>query len=95
VLIRGKELVGDVVARGDVEVGLQQISELRAVRGVDYVGPLPATLQKNSLISAAISTNSQADISAKAFLAFLSSPESTQALMESGLDPITPGAGKN
>lgn len=95
VLIKGKELVGDAVARGDVEVGLQQISELRAVRGVDYVGPLPANLQKNSLISAAISTNSQADVSAKAFLAFLSSHESAQALMESGLDPITPGTGKN
>lgn len=36
ILIKGKELVGDAVARGDVEVRLQQISELRAVRGVDY-----------------------------------------------------------
>ncbi|TFE42304.1 ABC transporter substrate-binding protein [Paraburkholderia dipogonis] len=95
VLVKGKELVGEAVARGDVEVGLQQISELRAVPGVDYVGPLPANLQKSSLISAAIATNSPARISAKAFLAFLSSPESAQALIQSGLDPITSGPGRN
>jgi len=95
VLSKGKELVGEAVARGDIEVGLRQISELRAVPGVDYVGPLPANLQKNSLISAAIATNSPAEISANAFLAFLSSPESTQALIQSGLDPITSGPDRN
>ena len=51
-LVHGKELVGDVIARGDVELGLQQISELRVVRGVDYLGPLPDSLQKISVMSA-------------------------------------------
>ena len=43
------ELVGEAIARGDVEIGIQQISELRAVRGVDYLGPLPGDLQHAAL----------------------------------------------
>jgi molybdate transport system substrate-binding protein len=39
------ELVGDVLARGEAEIGIQQISELLAVPGVDYLGPLPKEVQ--------------------------------------------------
>ncbi|WP_407669202.1 substrate-binding domain-containing protein [Paraburkholderia phytofirmans] len=75
VLSKGKELVGEAVARGDVEVGLRQISELRAVPGVDYVGPLPANPQKNSLISAAIATTHRQKSPLKPFWRFSRRPK--------------------
>jgi molybdate transport system substrate-binding protein len=39
--------VGAVVARGDAEIGFQQVSELKPVQGIDYLGPLPAEVQKS------------------------------------------------
>jgi len=48
------ELVGAALVRGDVALAIQQISELKAVQGVDCAGPLPAEVQKTSVIAAAI-----------------------------------------
>ena len=48
--------VGEIVARGDAEIGFQQISEMLPVPGVDIVGPLPADLQKITVFSAGIAS---------------------------------------
>ena len=48
------ERVGDVVARGDAEIGFQQISELLPIEGIDYVGPLPDEVQRVTVFSAGI-----------------------------------------
>jgi molybdate transport system substrate-binding protein len=80
------ELVGEAIARGEVEIGIQQISELRAVRGVDYVGPLPGDLQKANIISAAVSLDAKQPEAARSFAAFLSSPPAAKAITNSGLD---------
>jgi molybdate transport system substrate-binding protein len=87
-LVHGKELVGDVIARGEVAIGLQQISELRVVPGVDYVGPLPTALQKTSLISAALARDAANSQPAKALMTFLASPTAQAMFIESGLDPV-------
>ena len=79
------ELVGEAIARGDVEIGIQQISELRAVRGVDYLGPLPGDLQLAAIITAAVSQNAKEAEAARAFVAFLASPEAAKAFTEGGL----------
>jgi molybdate transport system substrate-binding protein len=50
------ERVGAVVARGEAEIGFQQISELLTVPGVDYVGPIPTEVQKVTLFSAGVAT---------------------------------------
>ncbi len=86
-LVHGKELVGEVIARGEVEIGLQQISELRVVPGVDYVGPLPADLQKISLISAVIARDASPLAPAQELMAFLQSPAAAAMFIQSGLDP--------
>jgi len=85
-----KGVVGDVVASGQAEIGFQQISELRAVKGIDYVGPLPASVQRVSVFSAGIVAKAPNPAGAKAFLELLMSAEGRRIMQQTGLDPITP-----
>jgi molybdate transport system substrate-binding protein len=80
--------VGEIVARGDAEIGFQQISELRAVAGIDVVGPLPPELQKITVFSAGIATVSKETEAGKALIQFLTSPEASAAIVKSGMEPI-------
>ncbi|ABQ38202.1 MULTISPECIES: substrate-binding domain-containing protein [Bradyrhizobium] len=80
--------VGEIVAQGEAEIGFQQISELKPVKGIDIVGPLPAGLQKITVFSAGIATNAREPEAGKALIKFLSSPDARKTIVESGLDPI-------
>ena len=84
--------VGETVARGEAEIGLQQIAELKPVKGIDIVGPLPPDLQKITVFSAGIATGSKEPEAGKALIKFLASPAARDALVKSGLDPIAAGA---
>jgi molybdate transport system substrate-binding protein len=84
-----REPVGHVVARGEAEIGFQQVSELLAVAGVDYVGPLPADVQRMSVFSAGVATNARSPEAARALIAFLTSPEARPAVTASGLESMT------
>ena len=46
--------VGEVVARGEAEIGFQQISELKPIKGIDLVGPLPPQVQQYTVFSAGV-----------------------------------------
>ena len=46
--------IGEVVARGDAEIGFQQVSELLPVKGIDYLGPLPADINEITVFAAAV-----------------------------------------
>lgn len=83
--------VGEIVARGDAEIGFQQISELRPVEGIDIVGPLPDELQKITLFSAGIATVSKEPDAGKALIKFLASPAARPEIVKSGMDPIVAG----
>src|ERR1700689_4275591 len=83
--------VGEVVARGEAELGFQQISELKPVQGIDIVGPLPNELQKITVFSAGIATVSKQPDAGKALIKFLASPEARAEIVRSGLEPILPG----
>jgi molybdate transport system substrate-binding protein len=83
------EPVGAVVARGEAEIGFQQMSELMPVRGIDIVGPLPPEVQKITIFSAGIVAGAKDGRAAKALLDFLSSPAASAAITSSGLEPIT------
>jgi molybdate transport system substrate-binding protein len=91
--IRGKskriesERVGAVVARGDAEIGFQQVSELLPVKGIDYVGPLPQEVQRVSVVAAGIATGSREPVGARALIDFLASPAAVAAIEKSGLEP--------
>lgn len=66
-------LIGEVVARGEADLGIQQISEILAVPGVDLVGPLPPELQHMTCFSAGICTGTRHPDAANAFVARLQS----------------------
>ena len=80
--------VGAVVARGEAEIGFQQISELMEVEGVDLVGPLPADVQRVTVFTAAVAASSKSSSAARALIEFLTSPRGTEVMKKSGLDPI-------
>jgi molybdate transport system substrate-binding protein len=82
--------VGEIVARGEAEIGLQQISELKPVDGIDIVGPLPDALQNITVFSAGIATVSKEPDAGKALITFLTSPAAHDVIVKSGLDPIPP-----
>lgn len=87
-LIGGGERVGAVIARGEAEIGFQQISELLPVPGIAHITPLPPEVQKVSVFSAGISqTTTDAD-AARAVIRFLASAEAAPAITKSGLEPI-------
>src|SRR6267378_287129 len=80
--------VGEIVAHGDAELGFQQISELKAVPGIDIIGPLPAGLQQNTVFSAGIATVSKEPDAGKALIKFLTSPAARDEIVKSGMEPI-------
>lgn len=86
--IHGRELVGTAVERGDADLGLQQISELRAIPGIQYVGPLPEAVQQVSVISAAVGKDARERKAAEELLAYLGTPEAAATFVKTGLDPI-------
>ena len=84
------EPVGAVVARGDAEIGFQQMSELLAVPGVDVVGPLPPEIQKVTVFSAGISSKSTEPEAARALIKFLASPAAAPVIARTGIEPVNP-----
>jgi molybdate transport system substrate-binding protein len=81
------EPVGAVVARGEAEIGLQQVSELLPVPGIDFVGPLPPEIQKVTLYSAGVATNATEPAPARLLIQYLSSPEAYATIKKTGLEP--------
>jgi molybdate transport system substrate-binding protein len=80
--------VGEIVAKGEAEIGLQQISELKPVSGIDIIGPLPDDLQKITVFSAGIASVSKEPDAGKALIKFLASPAARAEIVNSGMDPI-------
>ncbi|MBW8729176.1 MAG: substrate-binding domain-containing protein [Inquilinus limosus] len=79
--------VGEIVAQGEAELGFQQIAELKAVEGIDLVGPLPPELQQVTLYSAGIVAGSHDPAAARKLLDFLASPAAAPAIAATGLEP--------
>jgi molybdate transport system substrate-binding protein len=79
--------VGELVAAGEAEIGVQQIPELAAVPGVEVIGPFPDELQVITVFSAALDAKVQNNDAAKAFVKFISGPAAAAAYKAKGLDP--------
>jgi len=84
--------VGGFVATGEFEIGFQQISELRPVKGIDIVGELPEGAQRATIFSAAIPATAVHPEAAKALIEWLASPAAYAAIRNSGLEPANSAA---
>lgn len=79
--------VGELVAKGEAEMAVQQIPELLAVPGIQYVGPLPSELQNFTVFSAGVLTGAQQAEAAKALIDFLTTPAAARVFKAKGLEP--------
>ena len=82
------ERVAAVVARGDVEIGFQQISEILPIPGARFVGPIPDAYQRVTTFSAAVTANAQNIEAAQQLIDFLASREVAARIAETGLEPV-------
>jgi molybdate transport system substrate-binding protein len=80
--------VGGVVANGEFEIGFQQISELRPVKGIDIVGELPPGAQRITVFAAGIPVTANNPEQATALIRWLASPAAYEAIKKSGLEPV-------
>ncbi len=81
-------VVGTLAARGEVELAVQQVSELKLVGGIDIVGPLPDALQKVTVFSAGVFANSPRPAAAGLFIEALRTPEVAAVMRKQGLEPV-------
>jgi molybdate transport system substrate-binding protein len=79
--------VAELVAKGEIELGFQQVSELVHASGADYVGPLPPEIQSITVFSGGVHAASQEPDAARALLRFLGSAEHANLLQKHGLEP--------
>jgi molybdate transport system substrate-binding protein len=79
--------VAALVARGDAEIGFQQLSELMHERGIEVVGSLPAAIQEITIFSGAVCASASQPAAAKTLLAFLASPETAAIKRGHGMEP--------
>ena len=78
--------VGEALARGEGDLGFQQVSELLHVSGITYLGPLPADVQKVTIFSGGIPKTAKDGAVARAFLTFLRNPRNAAVLKKAGLE---------
>src|SRR4029077_12108343 len=86
---RSGEPVAAVVARGEAEIGFQQVSELMHVPGITFVGAIPAEVQPVTFFAAALANTVQQPQAASALIRFLASPEAAPAIAKAGLKPLS------
>jgi molybdate transport system substrate-binding protein len=79
--------VAEAVARGDVEIGLQQTNVIQPVAGSDYVGPVPAELQEYVRFAVGLLTRSQQPEAAQALIHFMAAPENAALVRKSAMEP--------
>ena len=79
--------VGSIIASGEVEIGFQQVSELSQFKGIDYVGPLPAEVQKYTTFSSGIIAGTKQAGAANALVKFISAPSAAASYKKRGMEP--------
>jgi molybdate transport system substrate-binding protein len=78
--------VGQLLARGDADLGFQQLSEFIDVEGIDIVGPLPAEIQTITVFTAGISTRAAHPDGARSYVTHLVSPETQAKKQKLGME---------
>ncbi|MDR6706607.1 MULTISPECIES: substrate-binding domain-containing protein [unclassified Novosphingobium] len=81
--------VGEIVARGEAQIGFQQLSELKPVKGIRIIGLVPDELQKVTAFSGGVVASSPRQQAARSLLDFLSSSKAEAAIRASGMEPAS------
>jgi molybdate transport system substrate-binding protein len=81
------DIVSELVATGEVELGLVVITQILTTEGVELVGPLPPDIQSYIVFAAGISANSRAPEAAKELMTFLTSPRAIRVMRSQGMEP--------
>ncbi|MBI2744298.1 MAG: substrate-binding domain-containing protein [Burkholderiales bacterium] len=79
--------VGSLVAKGEVALGFQQLSEMLNVEGLTVLGPLPPAIQITTTFSAGVCASSQQAEAVRAMLGYMASPAAAEAKRRQGMDP--------
>ena len=79
--------VGTLVARGEVELGFQQLSELINLPGIDLLGGLPAEIQITTTFSAGVCTGTAKADTVQALLQYMNAPAADAIKQAQGMDP--------
>jgi molybdate transport system substrate-binding protein len=79
--------VGELIARGEAEIGFQQVSELLPVAGIEYLGPLPADIQHFTIFSGGLHIGAKEPEAAKALIKFIKAPAAIPVIKKSGMEP--------
>jgi len=79
--------VGTIIANGEAELGFQQVSELSHFPGIDYVGPLPAEVQRFTMFSSGVIASAKEAEAAKSLVKFITAPAAADAYKKRGLEP--------
>ncbi len=79
--------VAELVAKGEAEIGLQQIVAILPIKGAELVGPLPSELQNIIVYAAGLSARAANTELARAFIAFMATPEVTRIIRAKGMEP--------
>jgi molybdate transport system substrate-binding protein len=81
------DIVSDLVARGEVELGMVVITQILTTPGVELVGPLPPEIQSYVTFTAGISANSKAPEAAGRLIKFLTGPIAIPVIKAQGMEP--------
>jgi molybdate transport system substrate-binding protein len=84
------ERVGNVVARGEAQLGFQQVSELLPIAGIEFVGTLPEEVQRVTTFSAGLTLGAANPAAARQLISCLSSSDAAPTIRKTGMEPISP-----
>jgi molybdate transport system substrate-binding protein len=80
--------IGDMLARGEADLGFQQVTELMHGKGFQYLGPLPAEAQNYTVWAAAVHSKAPQPEAARSFARAMAAPQAAPAYRKYGMDPI-------
>jgi molybdate transport system substrate-binding protein len=84
------DIVSELVARGEIEIGMVVITQILTTPGVELVGPLPPEIQSYVLFTAGVSVNSRASEAARELITFLTGPIAAPVIKAQGMEPGNP-----
>jgi molybdate transport system substrate-binding protein len=82
------DIVSELVAKGEIEIGMVVITQILTTPGVELVGPLPPEVQSYVMFVAAVSANSHAPEAARELIKFLTGPTAIPLIKSQGMEPL-------